>query len=143
MDIDALVSGTVDVSARVNACVSATALAKVSGTASAIGSLTAAAADGRTITKTRGKSASKTITRAKTVTASYEAIVDKQFEFSKRIMESVLAQGDLHVQPLWLDWSRDHFEVSLSDGFYAPTGRYSPGAIDNIGLVYWTNQTQV
>jgi len=63
--------------------------------------------------------------------------------------------GDLYVQPLWLDWSRQHWDFALGYGFYAPTGKYDveskfiPGAgrqrveaTDNIGLGYWTHQFQ-
>ena len=63
--------------------------------------------------------------------------------------------GDLLVQPVWLDWSRKHWDFDLSYGFYAPVGKYGtdtatvPGAgpvkvesSDNIGYGFWTHQFQ-
>jgi hypothetical protein len=70
--------------------------------------------------------------------------------------EDQFGVGDLYVQPLWLGWSGDHWDFSLSYGFYAPVGKYdtdkvrfpllgftveSPSA-DNIGLGFWTHQFQ-
>jgi len=65
--------------------------------------------------------------------------------------------GDLYVQPLWLDWSFDHWDIAFAYGFYAPTGKYNINtvtfpnvgvqvrapAVDNIGLGFWTQQFQV
>ena len=63
--------------------------------------------------------------------------------------------GDLYVQPLWLGWPLEHWDFSLSWGFYAPTGKYDVETVtypvigdrkveaaDNIGLGFWTNQFQ-
>lgn len=63
--------------------------------------------------------------------------------------------GDLFVQPVWLDWGMQHFDLSLAYGFYAPVGRYNTqtvqlpnstsvtvGSANNIGLGYWTQQVQ-
>jgi hypothetical protein len=63
--------------------------------------------------------------------------------------------GDLFVQPLWLGWTRTHWDIALGYGFYAPVGKYDtstvtlPGgatvtaaAADNIGLGFWTHQFQ-
>ncbi|MGD8307853.1 MAG: transporter [Chromatiales bacterium] len=70
--------------------------------------------------------------------------------------EGQFGVGDLYVQPIWLGWSGDHWDFSLSYGFYAPVGKYdtdkvsfpllgftveSPSA-DNIGLGFWTHQFQ-
>ena len=64
--------------------------------------------------------------------------------------------GDLYVQPLWLDWALEHFDVAFGVGFYAPTGKYDvqtshvPGvgplkseSANNIGFGFWTAQTQL
>jgi len=64
--------------------------------------------------------------------------------------------GDMYVQPLWLDWSREHFDVAVGVGFYAPTGKYDVNTVSlarigptkvessqNIGFGFWTEQTQV
>jgi hypothetical protein len=63
--------------------------------------------------------------------------------------------GDLVVQPVWLDWRMDHFDLSLAYAFYAPVGRYhtrtvtlpnsasvTVGSANNLGLGYWTQQAQ-
>jgi len=63
--------------------------------------------------------------------------------------------GDLFVQPLWLGWSRKHWDFALGYGFYAPVGRYNTETLtlpvigpitteapDNIGLGFWTHQIQ-
>lgn len=63
---------------------------------------------------------------------------------------------DLCAQPLWLDWSLQHFDFSLAYGFYAPAGQYNtrtvplPGGSgtvtvdskNNFGSGYWTHQAQ-
>jgi hypothetical protein len=51
--------------------------------------------------------------------------------------------ADVYVQPLWLQWSLWRLDLAASYGFYAPTGRFSVGATDNIGLGFWTQQWQV
>lgn len=72
------------------------------------------------------------------------------------INNSSFGVGDLYAQPIWLDWSMQHFDVSLAYGFYAPVGKYNtrtvplPGGAgtvtvesrNNIGLGYWTQQAQ-
>jgi len=71
------------------------------------------------------------------------------------IRNSNFGAGDLYMQPLWLDWAKKHWDLSLAYGFYAPVGKYNtrnvalPGAAnvtveskDNIGLGYWTQQAQ-
>jgi len=63
--------------------------------------------------------------------------------------------GDLFVQPLWLGWTKKHWDFAFGYGFYAPVGRYNietvtlpqlgsvkAEAIDNIGLGFWTHQFQ-
>ena len=64
--------------------------------------------------------------------------------------------GDLYVQPVFLGWTLDHFDFALGMGFYAPVGKYDVETVplprvgpveveaaDNIGLGFWTQQTQV
>lgn len=45
--------------------------------------------------------------------------------------------ADTWVQPLTLGWSLKRAEVLVGYAFMAPTGRYSPGAPDNVGSGYW------
>lgn len=46
--------------------------------------------------------------------------------------------GDLYVVPLQLGWHLRRADVTTSFGFYAPTGRYTAGASDNIGKGMWS-----
>ena len=63
--------------------------------------------------------------------------------------------GDLFVQPLWLGWTKEHWDFALGYGFYAPVGDYDTETItlpvigplkveaaDNIGYGFWTHQIQ-
>jgi hypothetical protein len=66
------------------------------------------------------------------------------------------ALNDPFVQPIWLDWSGKHWEVSAAYGFYPALGKYDTdvrtvpllGTVrvedpDNIGFGFWTHQGQV
>ena len=63
--------------------------------------------------------------------------------------------ADWFVQPVWLGWTKAHWDVALGYGFYAPVGRYNTETVtlpvigeitaeaaDNIGLGFWTHQFQ-
>lgn len=65
------------------------------------------------------------------------------------------AVGDPFVQPIWLDWSGKHWEVSAAYAFYAAAGKYDTDVLtvplqgtvraedpDNIGYGFWTHQWQ-
>jgi hypothetical protein len=47
--------------------------------------------------------------------------------------------ADTWLQPATIGWSLKRFDTSIGYAFMAPTGRYSPGASDNIGSGYWGN----
>jgi hypothetical protein len=47
--------------------------------------------------------------------------------------------ADIWVQPLNLGWSFKRADITFGDGFVAPTGRYTPGASNNVGSGYWGN----
>jgi len=47
--------------------------------------------------------------------------------------------ADFWAQPIALGWSLKRADVYVGYGFVAPTGRYSPGASDNVGSGYWGN----
>jgi hypothetical protein len=57
--------------------------------------------------------------------------------------ESQFNVGDLYFQPLWLGKHFEQFDVGLSYGFYAPVGKYSVNAVDNVGLGFWGHQLQM
>ena len=46
---------------------------------------------------------------------------------------------DTYVQPFTLGWSTNRIAFYTGYAFFAPTGRYSPGASNNIGSGYWGN----
>jgi len=48
--------------------------------------------------------------------------------------------ADIFLQPVTLGWKLKRADLWVADGFVAPTGRYTPGASDNIGSGYWGNQ---
>ncbi|WP_321372879.1 transporter [uncultured Draconibacterium sp.] len=49
---------------------------------------------------------------------------------------------DLFIAPVGLSWQVDQFDLTFMYGFYAPTGKYTSGSADNIGLGFWTHQFQ-
>lgn len=66
-----------------------------------------------------------------------------------------IGNGDPFLQPLWLDWSLAHWDLSIGEGVYFPLGRYGTETLelpvigpitvespDNIGLGFWENQLQ-
>jgi len=50
-----------------------------------------------------------------------------------------LALADTWFQPLNLGWHLPRADIFVGDAFMAPTGRYTPGATNNIGSGYWGN----
>lgn len=50
--------------------------------------------------------------------------------------------GDLWVQPLTLGWHLKRLDFLVADGVMLPTGRYSPGATNNVGTGYFGNHFQ-
>jgi hypothetical protein len=48
--------------------------------------------------------------------------------------------GDIFVQPLKLGWRETHFDVVAVYTFYAPTGKFEPRRLGNVGRGFWTNQ---
>jgi hypothetical protein len=46
--------------------------------------------------------------------------------------------ADLYVQPFVLGWHAPRADVTVGLGVFAPTGRYEPGASDNVGLGMWS-----
>jgi hypothetical protein len=47
--------------------------------------------------------------------------------------------ADTWLQPVTLGWSGKRFDSFIGYAFMAPTGRYTPGASDNVGSGYWGN----
>jgi hypothetical protein len=55
------------------------------------------------------------------------------------VSAGALAFADTWFQPLMLGWHLPRADVWVGYAFMAPTGRYTPGATDNIGSGYWGN----
>ena len=47
--------------------------------------------------------------------------------------------ADIFIQPFSLGWHLKRVDFQVSDGIMAPTGRYTPGATNNVGLGYFGN----
>jgi hypothetical protein len=47
--------------------------------------------------------------------------------------------GDFFCQPFILGWQTRRVSFRTAYGFLAPTGRFEPGASDNVGSGYWTH----
>lgn len=76
------------------------------------------------------------------VNTSVQAALSTETRFGRSIDENQWGLGDLYVKPLWLGWNSKHFGISAGYGFYAPTGEYDDGAVDNTGLGFWTHELQ-
>ena len=46
--------------------------------------------------------------------------------------------SDLYIQPINLGWHTDRADYTAGLGVFVPTGSYSPGADDNLGLGMWS-----
>ncbi len=61
---------------------------------------------------------------------------------SVEMEEDETGLGDLFVQPLWLGWHGKHYDIGFSWGAYLPVGAYDKNDMANIGLGFFTSQTQ-
>lgn len=143
LDIDAEVSGHADIHANLDGELTVRALATLTGSTTTDGTLTVTGPNGTVFQKGGNRTFTHTLTKSGKLVRNFSAEKNVGRDFKLSIHKSIITPGDIYVQPLWLDWSRDHFEVSLSDGFYAPTGHYEVGAIDNTGYGMWTNQARL
>jgi len=50
--------------------------------------------------------------------------------------------SDMTFTPFGLSWASNTLNLTAMYSLVAPTGRYTPGATDNVGLGYWTNTFQ-
>ena len=50
--------------------------------------------------------------------------------------------ADLWLQPFTLGWHWKRLDFTVGDAFMVPTGRYSPGATNNIGSGYFGNHVE-
>jgi hypothetical protein len=92
--------------------------------------------------------------------ASVEAALSTGRRLGGDADNASFAVGDPFIQPIWLDWSGKHYEVSAAYAFYAAAGKYDSdlrtvsvlgtdlGTVrvedaDNIGYGFWTHQGQL
>jgi hypothetical protein len=73
---------------------------------------------------------------------SLAADLSTEIGLGRSVNEGTWDTGDFFFQPLWLMWSLPHADITAGYGLYAPTGRYSNGALDNVGLGFWEHQLQ-
>lgn len=50
--------------------------------------------------------------------------------------------ADLYIQPIGLGWHLKRADIQVMDAVFIPTGRYSPGASNNVGTGYFGNHLQ-
>ena len=56
--------------------------------------------------------------------------------------DDAIGMGDTFVQPIWLGWQGERYDLALGAGAYLPTGKYDAEDGDSIGLGFWTGQLQ-
>ncbi len=61
---------------------------------------------------------------------------------SGSITGNVSGFSDMTFLPFGLSWASDILNLTLEYSLVAPTGKYTPGGSDNVGLGYWTNTFQ-
>ncbi|MCM3870401.1 MAG: transporter [Pyrinomonadaceae bacterium] len=54
--------------------------------------------------------------------------------------ETGIGMSDSYVQPFQLGWEKKRADFVVGYGFYAPTGRFTPGASNNTGLGMWSHE---
>ena len=57
--------------------------------------------------------------------------------------EGAFGLQDLLIQPLWLGWHWPSADLNAAFAFYAPSGKFTQGDPDNLGLGFWTFQFQL
>jgi hypothetical protein len=71
--------------------------------------------------------------------------LDADIQFPNIGLPSLSATGgggglaDLFVEPIVLGWHEKRADIQLGEGLMLPTGRYSPGATNNVGTGYFGN----
>ena len=89
-----------------------------------------------------------TVTKAKVLGANYGFMIVPPFSKVKpeRVAEDVddaeWGFTDTFVIPVHLGWHTPRADFVAAYGLYMPTGRYEPGANDNVGLGMWSHEIQ-
>ncbi|MCB1229724.1 MAG: transporter [Verrucomicrobiae bacterium] len=143
MSIDARLKATTDIKGRLDGRLTARAVAQLTAQSTVDGTITITDPDGNRLDFSGGQTFNTGATVGGTVSQSFREDFSVQHESVVEIQDSSTALGDLFVQPVWVGWGGDHYDLSISDGFFAPTGRYEAGALDNTGMGFWSNLTTV
>ena len=85
------------------------------------------------------------VTKKKFLGANYGFLVVLPFangkiEFPRLDQETGIGLSDMYIQPVNLGWHFKRADVTTGYAFFAPTGRYTPGARDNTGLGMWGHE---
>jgi len=56
--------------------------------------------------------------------------------------DAAIGIGDAFIQPLWLGWQGEQYDLALGAGAYLPIGKYDAEEGDSIGMGFWTGQFQ-
>lgn len=87
------------------------------------------------------------VTSRKVLGANYGFMV--ALPFSRIRPERVTDRGggrygfaDMYVVPVYLGWHTLRADFVGGYGFYAPTGKYEAGGLDNVGLGMWSHELQ-
>ena len=56
---------------------------------------------------------------------------------------SIFGFGDIMVAPAYFFYADERFNLTAGYGFFAPSGKFSTGGDDNIGLGHWTHMLQL
>ena len=67
-------------------------------------------------------------------------IANGRIEFPRTTNATGVGLSDLYIQPVNLGWHFKQADVTTGYAFFAPTGRYTPGASDNTGLGMWGHE---
>ena len=113
-------------------------------------------ANGQTILTINGKANFKihnfifmVVPKKKLLGATYSASLDLPLVNAvirpDRLSSSFSGHGltDIYIEPLNLTWHKEKADIRAVYGFYPPTGKYDPNAVDNFGLGFWTHQFQL
>jgi hypothetical protein len=64
------------------------------------------------------------------------------FQNSKSISGGGGGLADTYFVPVQIGWHLKRLDIQTGYAFFAPTGRYTAGASNNVGVGYWTNALQ-
>ncbi len=86
------------------------------------------------------------VTPIKILGANYGFLVSFPFSATRLelprldVEDSLSGYTDMYLRPIELGWHPKAADILLGYGFYAPTGRFEPGADDNTGLGMWSHE---